>query len=77
MGQEAEKGERLRAFHGYQVTEALCAGANPSWKFLHCLPRKPDEVDDHVCIRVSCLLAPNTSFLGLLWTTIACVPGSR
>lgn len=31
-----------------QVTEALCkeGGANPDWKFLHCLPRKPDEVDD-------------------------------
>jgi len=57
MGQEAEKEERLRAFHGYQVTEALCAGANPSWKFLHCLPRKPDEVDDHV--RIECLISPS------------------
>jgi len=48
MGQEAEKEERLRAFQGYQVTEALCSGANPDWKFLHCLPRKPHEVDDDV-----------------------------
>ena len=50
MGQEAEKEERLRAFKGYQVTEALCreGGANPDWKFLHCLPRKKHEVDDEV-----------------------------
>jgi ornithine carbamoyltransferase len=51
MGQEAEKEERLKAFKGYQVTEALCreGGANIDWKFLHCLPRKGHEVDDEVC----------------------------
>lgn len=51
MGQEAEKAERLKAFQGYQVTEQLCreGGANPDWKFMHCLPRKPHEVDDEVC----------------------------
>lgn len=51
MGQEAEKEQRLKDFAGYQVTEALCrqGGANPNWKFLHCLPRKKDEVDDEVC----------------------------
>lgn len=50
MGQEAEKAQRLQDFNGYQVTEALCreGGANPDWKFLHCLPRKQDEVDDEV-----------------------------
>ncbi len=50
MGQEAEKADRLKAFQGYQVTENLCreGGANPNWKFLHCLPRKGDEVDDEV-----------------------------
>ena len=52
MGQEAEKAERLQAFKGYQVTEALCreGGAKPGWQFLHCLPRKADEVDDEVLI---------------------------
>jgi ornithine carbamoyltransferase len=51
MGQEAEKEQRLKAFQGYQVTEALCreGGAKKDWKFLHCLPRKKDEVDDEVC----------------------------
>ncbi|KAI5114955.1 hypothetical protein M0805_001237, partial [Coniferiporia weirii] len=50
MGQESEYAERIEAFRGYQVTEKLCreGGANPDWKFLHCLPRKPHEVDDEV-----------------------------
>lgn len=50
MGQEAEKEQRLKDFSGYQVTEQLCkeGGASPDWKFLHCLPRKPHEVDDEV-----------------------------
>ena len=50
MGQEAEKEQRLKDFQGYQVTEELCreGGANPDWKFMHCLPRKQDEVDDEV-----------------------------
>lgn len=50
MGQEAEKAQRLKDFEGYQVTEKLCreGGANPDWKFMHCLPRKQDEVDDEV-----------------------------
>lgn len=53
MGQEAEKAQRLKDFQGYQVTEKLCkeGGANPEWKFLHCLPRKSNEVDDEVCFR--------------------------
>ena len=50
MGQEAEKAQRLKDFSGYQVTEELCreGGANPHWKFMHCLPRKQDEVNDEV-----------------------------
>lgn len=50
MGQEAEKAQRLKDFKGYQVTEKLCAegGAKEHWKFMHCLPRKQDEVDDEV-----------------------------
>ncbi|KZT01648.1 mitochondrial ornithine carbamoyltransferase [Laetiporus sulphureus 93-53] len=50
MGQEAEKEQRLKDFQGYQVTEQLCreGRAKPDWKFMHCLPRKPHEVDDEV-----------------------------
>lgn len=59
MGQEAEKAQRLKDFEGYQVTEALCreGGANPDWKFMHCLPRKADEVDDEVRAAVLALLS--------------------
>lgn len=50
MGDEATKEQRLRDFAGFQVTEALAkaGGAKPDWKFMHCLPRKGDEVDDEV-----------------------------
>jgi len=50
MGQETEAARRLADFAGYQVTEALAAkgGAAPHWVFMHCLPRKPQEVDDAV-----------------------------
>ena len=55
MGQEAEAAQRMEDFKGYQVTEALCkeGGANPDWKFLHCLPRKKNEVDDEVGLTTS------------------------
>jgi ornithine carbamoyltransferase len=50
MGQEDEYQKRVRDFAGYQVTEAMVkrGGARPDWVFLHCLPRKPQEVDDAV-----------------------------
>ncbi|KAJ3010716.1 UNVERIFIED_CONTAM: ornithine carbamoyltransferase [Siphonaria sp. JEL0065] len=50
MGQESEKEARLLAFDGYKVTEAMAreGGAKPSWMFMHCLPRKLEEVDDEV-----------------------------
>ncbi|EFX06637.1 ornithine carbamoyltransferase [Grosmannia clavigera kw1407] len=50
MGQEAEAKKRLASFAGYQITNELAArgGAKPSWKFMHCLPRHPEEVADEV-----------------------------
>lgn len=48
MGQEKHKQDRLKAFAGYQVTKQLCSGASKDWVFLHCLPRKPEEVADEV-----------------------------
>ncbi|XP_062983618.1 ornithine transcarbamylase, mitochondrial [Elgaria multicarinata webbii] len=48
MGQEEEKQKRLRAFQGYQITMQTGKVAAPDWTFLHCLPRKPEEVDDEV-----------------------------
>ncbi|KAF8887031.1 ornithine carbamoyltransferase 1 [Gymnopilus junonius] len=71
MGQEAEKEERLRAFHGYQVNETLCreGGADPNWKFLHCLPRKPHEVDDEVFYGARSLVFPEAE--NRKWTIMA------
>lgn len=78
MGQEAEKEERLKAFAGYQVTEELCAegGANPQWKFLHCLPRKQHEVDDEVLPNQPKFFFLNLMFgyKGLLWPSIPRLP---
>ncbi|PKU27587.1 ornithine mitochondrial [Limosa lapponica baueri] len=48
MGQEEEKKERLKAFQGYQITMQTAKSAASNWTFLHCLPRKPEEVDDEV-----------------------------
>jgi len=50
MGQEEEKAKRLKAFAGYQVTMDMArkGGAKGDWKFMHCLPRKPEEVSDEV-----------------------------
>jgi ornithine carbamoyltransferase len=50
MGQESEKAQRLKDFAGYQVTSEMAkrGGAKKDWKFMHCLPRKPEEVSDEV-----------------------------
>jgi ornithine carbamoyltransferase len=48
MGQEKEKKERLKAFSEYQVTRQLCKEASKDWVFMHCLPRKAEEVTDDV-----------------------------
>ncbi|KAI8873044.1 ornithine carbamoyltransferase [Ramicandelaber brevisporus] len=50
MGQESEKAARLRDFAGFQVSNELIKKSNPSanWKFMHCLPRKQEEVTDEV-----------------------------
>lgn len=71
MGQEAEKEERLRAFEGYQVTEKLCreGGAKTNWKFLHCLPRKQQEVDDEVFYGPRSLVFPEAD--NRKWTIMA------
>ncbi|PQE10210.1 ornithine carbamoyltransferase protein [Rutstroemia sp. NJR-2017a WRK4] len=50
MGQEEETAKRLKAFAGYQITEELVkrGGVREGWKFMHCLPRHKEEVDDAV-----------------------------
>lgn len=50
MGQEAEKVQKMKSFEGFQITNDLAkrGGAKPGWKFMHCLPRHPEEVSDDV-----------------------------
>ncbi|KAI4896187.1 hypothetical protein NFI96_006664 [Prochilodus magdalenae] len=48
MGQEEEKQKRIRDFQGYQITMQTGSVAAPDWTFLHCLPRKSEEVNDEV-----------------------------
>lgn len=49
MGQEQEMMKRKRAFHDYQVNDALLAQARPDAIFMHCLPAKRgEEVTDSV-----------------------------
>ncbi|EPQ53183.1 mitochondrial ornithine carbamoyltransferase [Gloeophyllum trabeum ATCC 11539] len=71
MGQEEQKAQRLRDFAGYQVTEALCreGGAKDNWKFMHCLPRKGEEVDDEVFYGPRSLVFPESD--NRKWTIMA------
>ncbi|KAK7483265.1 hypothetical protein BaRGS_00025432 [Batillaria attramentaria] len=48
MGQEDEKARRIAAFKGYQVNRKMLKDAGANWVFLHCLPRKQEEVTDDV-----------------------------
>jgi ornithine carbamoyltransferase len=49
MGQEEEHQQRLIAFQGYCVDDAMMALARPDAIFLHCLPaHRGDEVSDSV-----------------------------
>lgn len=72
MGDEASKDQRLRDFAGFQVTEALAqrGGAKPDWKFLHCLPRKAQEVDDEVFYGPRSVVFPEAE--NRKWTIMAC-----
>ncbi|KAJ4506729.1 ornithine carbamoyltransferase [Exophiala dermatitidis] len=71
MGQEDEKAKRILAFEGYQVTEELArkGGAAEDWKFMHCLPRHPEEVSDEVFYGERSLVFPEAQ--NRLWSAIA------
>ncbi|RUS21304.1 hypothetical protein BC937DRAFT_93086 [Endogone sp. FLAS-F59071] len=73
MGQESEKLQRLRDFQGYKVTMELArrGGANPDWKFMHCLPRKQEEVDDEVFYSERSLVFPEAE--NRKWTIMAVI----
>jgi ornithine carbamoyltransferase len=75
MGQEKEMQERMKAFAGYQVTEQLAkkGGAKDNWKFMHCMPRHPEEVSDEVFYGKRSLVFPEAE--NRLWAAIATLEG--
>ena len=70
MGQEAETKKRLAAFAGYQITNELArrGGAKEDWKFMHCLPRHPEEVADEVFYSPRSLVFPEAE--NRLWAAV-------
>lgn len=60
MGQEDEAVKRMKAFEGYQITKKMIDSAGPSedWKFMHCLPRHPEEVADEIFYSPKSLVFP-------------------
>ncbi|KAK4551986.1 ornithine carbamoyltransferase [Recurvomyces mirabilis] len=75
MGQEAEKAKRLKDFAGFQVTKELAqrGGAKEGWRFMHCLPRKPEEVSDEVFYSPASLVFPEAE--NRLWSALAVLEG--
>ncbi|KAI0392720.1 putative ornithine carbamoyl transferase [Xylariaceae sp. FL0594] len=75
MGQEEETQKRLKAFSGFQVTEDLAkrGGAKPDWKFMHCLPRHPEEVSDEVMYGPRSVVFQEGE--NRLWAAIAALEG--
>ncbi|PLB45335.1 ornithine carbamoyltransferase mitochondrial precursor [Aspergillus steynii IBT 23096] len=75
MGQEAEKIQRLKDFEGFQITPELAkrGGANEGWKFMHCLPRHPEEVSDGVFYSNRSLVFPEAE--NRLWAAISALEG--
>lgn len=73
MGQEEESAARIKAFEGYQITMdmAKSAGAKPDWKFMHCLPRHKEEVDDEVFYSDRSVVFPEAE--NRKWTIMACI----
>lgn len=75
MGQEEEKVKRMRDFEGFQITPELAkrGGANEGWKFMHCLPRHPEEVSDEVFYSNRSLVFPEAE--NRLWAAISALEG--
>ncbi|KAL4819100.1 mitochondrial ornithine carbamoyltransferase [Aspergillus spinulosporus] len=75
MGQEEEKAKRLKEFEGFQITADLAkrGGAKEGWKFMHCLPRHPEEVSDEVFYSNRSLVFPEAE--NRLWAAISALEG--
>lgn len=69
MGQEDEAKKRKIDFKGYQVNKTLMSLAAKDAVFLHCLPRKPEEVTDEVFYSAQSLVFPEAE--NRMWTVMA------
>lgn len=75
MGQEEEKVKKMKAFEGFQITTELAkrGGAKEGWRFMHCLPRHPEEVSDEVFYSQRSLAFPEAE--NRLWAAISALEG--
>lgn len=71
MGDEHDKVERISHFNGFQINDILIKQSNvkDNWKFLHCLPRKKEEVSDEIFYSNRSLVF--TEAENRMWTTMA------
>ena len=69
MGQEEEAKKRKVDFAGYQVNATLMSKAASDAVFLHCLPRKPEEVSDEVFYSNKSLVFQEAE--NRMWTVMA------
>ena len=76
MGQEAEAKKRIQDFAGFQITSEMAkkGGAKEGWKFMHCLPRHPEEVSDEVFYSSRSLVFPEAE--NRLWAAVGKFPSS-
>ncbi|OOF92972.1 hypothetical protein ASPCADRAFT_209627 [Aspergillus carbonarius ITEM 5010] len=75
MGQEEETAKRLKDFEGFQITPELAkrGGAKEGWRFMHCLPRHPEEVSDEVFYSHRSLVFPEAE--NRLWAALSVLEG--
>jgi len=69
MGQEADGAKRKKDFAGYQVDSKLMSLAAKDAVFLHCLPRKLEEVTDEVFYSKQSLVFQEAE--NRMWTLMA------
>ncbi|BFZ24802.1 hypothetical protein BsWGS_27841 [Bradybaena similaris] len=69
MGQEEEKQKRLQEFAGFQINRKMLKEAGGNWVFLHCLPRKKEEVTDDIFYGEESLVWQEAE--NRLWTVMA------
>lgn len=49
MGQEQERGQRVKVFRRYQLNQALLRAAKPGCRIMHCLPaHRGEEISDEL-----------------------------